>query len=143
MPRGTALVAAGQRGSTEELFFLVRGGCRAERTIQLPGGGAHTSELCLLWPKDLAGELGLLERSAHTAEVSVVADTAVEVLGLPSNPNPSPSPSPSPNPNPNPSPSPSPSPNPSPNPSPSPSPSLHQVLVLPKRHFDVLLAPQP
>ena len=35
MPRGTALVAAGQRGSTEELFFLVRGGCRAERTIQL------------------------------------------------------------------------------------------------------------
>ena len=83
LPRGTALVAEGQPGSTEELFFLVRGGCRAERTIELPGRGAHTTELCLLWPKDLLGELGLLQRNANTAEVSVVADTSVEVLVLP------------------------------------------------------------
>ena len=83
LPRGTALVAEGQPGSTEELFFLVRGGCRAERTVELPGRGAHTTELCLLWPKDLVGELGLLQRNANMAEVSVVADTAVQVLVLP------------------------------------------------------------
>jgi hypothetical protein len=33
VPRGTALVVEGQPDSTEELFFLVRGGCRAARTI--------------------------------------------------------------------------------------------------------------
>jgi CRP-like cAMP-binding protein len=79
LPRGGVLVAEGEENSTEELYFLVRGNCKGQRTLELPGQGPHTIELCQLWPKDLCGELALMQRTAAVAEVSVVAETSIEV----------------------------------------------------------------
>ena len=72
-----------QRRGRRELFFITRGTCRAVREISVPGHGRQTLELCQLWPKDLCGELPLLQRSAQAAEASVLCETAAEVLVLP------------------------------------------------------------
>ena len=64
-------------------YFIVRGNCRTERRVHVPGRGEQTVELCQLWPKDMCGEFGLFHRSATKAEVSVIAETSLEVLALP------------------------------------------------------------